>query len=893
MSIINPQLAALKERFVSGLPLRIGRMRGLLADLTQGGSPEAATALQRDAHSLVGAAGIHGLTDIAQAASELNRALIEHADIDKIQGLLAHLAEVVTTPSAPPDEESLNSGRITRQIVVAVEGQDERESSLVMFENIGLVVNGISSAIELEKNCRNNSAPDLVFLGMQFGSDAQAGLGLLTTVKKYWPDAPCILTMSSRSVEIQLLAYHLGATHVLTKPFEADTLKQLALLLLDERNLAPNVLVLGKLNPDLSAQLKQWEQFASLDTLLNRVEKGPADAVVVCHGEDSDRMDELTRLIVDHPGTTNLPVLWLNQNQKKDLWLHATVLGAVATLETHLSAENMVEIVSAHVKRARAFARRSRQLQSLMYEVNRQRLALDHHTIVSLANAQGEIIETSANHVHLTGYTLEQLLGSHLTEARAGKAPPELPAMAWTRVTNGDVWQGQVSIRRQDGELRWLETTLVPFLTPQGKPYQFLLARTDISARIESEAALSLARQSEMQTASIIQKTLLVPPLPPSVGGAAVAAQFRASSGLAGDFHELIDLGNQCFDVILGDVMGKGMGAALIAAGLKLELSRCFSEVAQAHPNVRPDPAQIVRALNSKITPKLIELGSFATMSYLRCDLKNQTLISIGCGHPETILMTGELTESIPNLNLPIGILEDEPYLQSTHPLPPGTTLVLYSDGLSEAVNAQNEEFGAERIQAAVREPHLQNLGARTSALAIMENLHTYTAVQPQKDDQTLIVIRTPRSAEKHLHFPRSLNALPVLRNKISAFAVETSVNELDLDAIHLTCTEVFSNIVKHATTSNDDKDIVVALMRTTSGLDVEFTDLSQAFLPTNTPQIPEVEQLALGGYGLGLIEILSESVHYAHYHGVNHCKLSLNCLNSTISGATSATVDQ
>lgn len=882
MSIINPQLAALKERFISGLPARIERMKALHELMRTSQSIENENPFQREAHSLVGAAGIHGLSEIALAASHLNQALVEKKSASDIGLLLNQLSDVVSAPSTPPDAEKLTKGESSRRILIAVEGRDERESSQALFENLGLTVFTASSVSEVKQRCKHGSAPDLVVLGMQFGNDAQAGLDLLLVIRECWPDIPCILTMSPRSVQVQLDTYRHGAVHVMTKPFSSDTLKQLTLQLIDGKNFVPKVLVLGQLPPSLVDELNSWTICNSIEDLLHKAENGRADAVVIRHSTHLDETNNLTRLVVDHPSTAHLPTLWLSLTEDPTLWVKATSLGAVATLGLNLSAAEMIQIVSAHAKRAQTHARRSRELLSLMYEVNRQRLALDHHTIVSLANAHGDIIETSANHVHLAGYALDQILGGNLTENRTGKAPPELPAVAWQQAINGEVWQGQISVRRQDDTVRWVEATLVPFLTPQGKPYQFLLARTDITSRVESETALMLARQNEMQTASIIQKTLLVAPLPLTVSGAGIGAQFRASSGLAGDFHELIDLGNQCFDVVLGDVMGKGMGAALIAAGLKLELSRCFSEAIQDNLTTRPEPAQIVRTLNSKLTPKLIELGSFVTMSYLRCDLKNQTVTSIGCGHPETLLLKGDEIEKIPNLNLPIGILEDEPYSHSIHKLLPGSTLVLYSDGLSEAVDDLDQEFGSEGIQQAVMDPHMNNQGARTTALAIMDQLHTFTRDQVQKDDQTLIVIKTPLPKSVYLHFPRNLQALPLMREKIQAFASAHSIDPTDLGMVFLACTEVFSNIIKHATATDEDQAIVMALLRTTDGIEAEFTDLSQAFLGSDEPKMPAMEEMALGGYGLGLIATVTESVLYSHHHGVNHCHLRFLCPNSS-----------
>jgi hypothetical protein len=86
-------------------------------------------------------------------------------------------------------------------------------------------------------------------------------------------------------------------------------------------------------------------------------------------------------------------------------------------------------------------------------------------------------------------------------------------------VQNGQVWQGEYPLSCRHEEARWVHSTLVPFLDPGGRPYQYMVIRSDITDRKRSEQALVEARSREMGLAAQIQETLLLPPLPESLPG--------------------------------------------------------------------------------------------------------------------------------------------------------------------------------------------------------------------------------------------------------------------------------------------------------------------------------------------------------------------------------------
>jgi serine phosphatase RsbU (regulator of sigma subunit)/anti-sigma regulatory factor (Ser/Thr protein kinase) len=436
---------------------------------------------------------------------------------------------------------------------------------------------------------------------------------------------------------------------------------------------------------------------------------------------------------------------------------------------------------------------------------------------------------------------------------------------------------------------RWIDATLVPFVSPQGDVYRYLLARSDVTQQVMDALAIERLRKAELDTASTIQSTLLVPPLPHCPAGVSVAARFSASGGVAGDFHELLELRPGVFDVLLGDVMGKGVPAGLIGAAVKLELARCLSDLGTHTKGELAQPAAIVRALHQRLTPRLMALDSYVTLSYLRIEPGQQRLTSVGCGHPQTLVVHDGVAVPLPNNNLPLGVLPDETHEQTEHPLPPGATVVMYSDGLTEATDAQGNAFGPQRLAQAVCELSQGHADARLTADGLLAQVHAHVLGDPpeadamagghdmaQADDQTLVLLRIPDNGEQLASLPRSLDALTTLRHTLATCEPLLTASNAVRDRLCLAAVEAFSNTVRHGHATTDDTTIGLAITHHQSTFTLELTDIGTPYFPPDEPTQPDPCSGAEGGYGLSLIKAACDDVHYLHQHGINRCRLGV-----------------
>jgi sigma-B regulation protein RsbU (phosphoserine phosphatase) len=246
------------------------------------------------------------------------------------------------------------------------------------------------------------------------------------------------------------------------------------------------------------------------------------------------------------------------------------------------------------------------------------------------------------------------------------------------------------------------------------------------NARLFRQERFEKERMSEeLQEARRIQLGLF-PAQPPEVPGFAIDGRCIPSREIGGDWFDYLPLDDGRLGIILADVSGKAMAAALLMSSTRSILRLV---AADGLP-----PGEVLRRINRTLL-KDLPTTRFVTMIYAVLEPARRRLVFANAGHPYPLLVDSGGGSFVPTeTGLPLG-MQDGPFAERALELPPGSRLVLYSDGISEATDPSEEEYGTERIRQ-----HFEGESATVETL--LEDVRGFHSGLPASDDQTVVVIR-------------------------------------------------------------------------------------------------------------------------------------------------------
>ncbi|MGE0087096.1 MAG: SpoIIE family protein phosphatase [Desulfococcaceae bacterium] len=258
----------------------------------------------------------------------------------------------------------------------------------------------------------------------------------------------------------------------------------------------------------------------------------------------------------------------------------------------------------------------------------------------------------------------------------------------------------------------------------------------------QMENELARARETELSISSKIQQTLLMGIPPRDISGLRISHLSVPSRKVDGDFFDFYKISQSCLDIMVGDVMGKGVAAALLGAAVKSHFLRAINGLLLSNEcRKHPEPAEIVDWANSEMIYHLKEIESFVTLCYARLDLKKFCMDFVDCGHVRTIHFhsgTGNV-RMLEGINIPLGISDPDPFEQVSVPFEPGDLFFFCSDGLTEAENPEGELYGEERLADFIRKNAQKPPDQLISA--VREDIISFSGTVVFKDDFTCVAV--------------------------------------------------------------------------------------------------------------------------------------------------------
>jgi sigma-B regulation protein RsbU (phosphoserine phosphatase) len=251
------------------------------------------------------------------------------------------------------------------------------------------------------------------------------------------------------------------------------------------------------------------------------------------------------------------------------------------------------------------------------------------------------------------------------------------------------------------------------------------------NARLYEEEQALHRMKEEVRLAATIQMDLL-PKTAPVVSGYDIAGRSIPAQLVGGDYFDFIPIDAARLAICLADVSGKGLPASLLMANVQATLRG----QTLSNTSVSSCIARSNRLLHQSTSPE-----KFVTVFYGRLDIQAHTLTYCNAGQDNPLLFSAEgEPRRLGTGGIVLSIMEEFPYQEETVPLAPGDCLIMFSDGITEAVDQQAEQFGEARIASIVRAHRLQTAEAIIDA--VVEAVRVHAADAPQSDDMTIVVVR-------------------------------------------------------------------------------------------------------------------------------------------------------
>ena len=404
----------------------------------------------------------------------------------------------------------------------------------------------------------------------------------------------------------------------------------------------------------------------------------------------------------------------------------------------------------------------------------------------------------------------------------------------------------------------------------------FILYRFYRNIKRLHESKLSQERtHSELNIAQTIQSEML-PRNSIARPDVDVSGKQITAMEVGGDLYDYFIRDEKLFFCI-GDVSGKGVPSSLVMAVVhSIFRSLCQHETNTAH---------IMQVINETACEGNAT-NMFVTLFIGILDLPTGRLRYCNAGHDAPLLIHNGVTPLKVNANLPVGLFDDFKYIQQSEQLQDGTTLFLYTDGLTEAQNPSRQLYGLQRIIDTAQQC-LQRGDTLPDQLmvAMLDNIHEFAGNAQQSDDQTMLAIRYRQPQEdellhKSITLHNNVSQVPELNNFVKSVGEQLNLAPALMSQLMLAVEEAVVNVMNYAYPMGTVGDITITATGTSQYVKFIIADQGKAFDPTQSGEVDTTltaEERPIGGLGILLVRKLMDTINYERIDGKNVLTLTKN----------------
>lgn len=386
---------------------------------------------------------------------------------------------------------------------------------------------------------------------------------------------------------------------------------------------------------------------------------------------------------------------------------------------------------------------------------------------------------------------------------------------------------------------------------------------------------------SELRIASNIQNGMLPKTFPPypDLDELALYGTLMSAKEVGGDLYDFSVRDYKAYFCV-GDVSGKGVPASLVMAVTR-SLFRSVSARIE-------DPGQIMSQINNAMS-EMNENSMFVTLFIGVLDLHTGNLTYSNAGHCAPVLLGEKPTPVKMDANIPVGIMADWQFTSQSVTLKPGQTLFIYTDGLTEAENATQKQFGEERMMEILAK---SDITPRPLIENIIQEVRNFVGQAEQSDDLTMLAVQftKPRASEpthiisNSIILHNDVQEVPVMTEFVERTAEQANLDPSVTMTLTLAIEEAVANVMKYAYPKGEVGPIEINATINDGSLSFTIKDSGTPFDPTQVKKADitlSAEEREIGGLGIHLIRNIMDTVEYHHTSNQNILTLTKNIDNN------------
>jgi serine phosphatase RsbU (regulator of sigma subunit)/anti-sigma regulatory factor (Ser/Thr protein kinase) len=377
------------------------------------------------------------------------------------------------------------------------------------------------------------------------------------------------------------------------------------------------------------------------------------------------------------------------------------------------------------------------------------------------------------------------------------------------------------------------------------------------------EAAERERLNQEMRVATLIQQQFLPRELP-NLPQWQIAAYYGPARAVGGDFYDFIEMSDGRIGIAVGDVTDKGVPAALVMA-------RTHS-ILRAEATRSDSPGEILARANALLEPEM-PARMFVTCLFAILEPGTGRIVMANAGHNLPYIRTDEGVVELRATGMPLGLMPDIRYEEVEGVIAPGSNVLLYSDGLVEAHDPNQEMYGFPRLREAMT---IDDAGSELLD-RLLETLDEFTGpAWEQEDDITLVTLRRATGVSDHhgeVPIVSSAFSIPgaegnerMAMDRVAATVADLGLSPSRLERLKTAVSEATMNAIEYGSQGREDVPVEIEIEATVENVIVRVTDRALSGVVPDAAEMPDIELKLAGaqkprGWGLFLIKSMVDSM--------------------------------